>query len=109
MLYEVFRIFGVPEAVHMQLCIGTSFAVILPTTIRSYVAHRAKGYVVPRVIRLWALPAVIGVSSAQHGPVCAGCRFKLAFVTLALFVASKILFAGDRWNPARFPGTLTMT
>src|SRR5580704_16371638 len=61
-LYEVFRILGVPEAVHMQLCIGTSLAIILPTTIRSYLAHREKGLVVPRVIRLWAFPAVIGVS-----------------------------------------------
>jgi len=27
----------------MQLCIGTSLAIIIPTTIRSYVAHRARG------------------------------------------------------------------
>src|SRR6202451_4379172 len=57
-LYEVFRILVVPEAVHMQLCVGTSLAIILPTTIRSYLTHREKGLVVPRVIRLWALPAV---------------------------------------------------
>ena len=35
-LYEVFRILGVPEAVHMQLCIGTSLAIMAPTNIRSY-------------------------------------------------------------------------
>jgi uncharacterized membrane protein YfcA len=34
-LYEVFRILGVPEEVRMQLCIGTSLAIIVPTTIRS--------------------------------------------------------------------------
>src|SRR5580704_15626071 len=61
-LYEVFRVLGVPEAVHMQLCVGTSLAIILPTTIRSYLTHRQKGLVVPRVIRLWAFPAVIGVA-----------------------------------------------
>ena len=55
-LYEVFRVLGVPEDVHMQLCIGTSIAIIVPTTIRSYLTHRAKGLVVPDVIRLWALP-----------------------------------------------------
>jgi uncharacterized membrane protein YfcA len=35
-LYEVFRILDVPEAVRMQLCIGTSVAIIVPTALRSY-------------------------------------------------------------------------
>src|SRR5262249_47777093 len=35
-LYEVFRVLGVPEVVRMQLCIGTSLGIIVPTTIRSY-------------------------------------------------------------------------
>ena len=42
-LYEVFRALGVPEDVRMQLCIGTSLAIIVPTTFRSYFAHRAEG------------------------------------------------------------------
>src|SRR5579885_2067498 len=57
-LFEVFRILGVPEEVRIQLCVGTSLAIIVPTSIRSYLTHRAKGLVVPRVIRLWAVPAV---------------------------------------------------
>ncbi|MGB6659503.1 MAG: TSUP family transporter, partial [Xanthobacteraceae bacterium] len=52
-LYEVFTVLDVPEAVRMQLCIGTSIAIILPTTVRSYLAHRIKGLVIPQVIRLW--------------------------------------------------------
>ena len=61
-LYEVFRILGVPEEVRMQLCIGTSLAIIMPTTIRSYLAHRAKGAVLHDVMRAWAVPAVVGVA-----------------------------------------------
>ena len=57
-LYEVFRILGVPEEVRMQLCVGTSMAIIIPTTIRSYVTHRAKGMVLNDVMRAWAMPAV---------------------------------------------------
>ena len=38
-LYEIFRILGVPEEVRMQLCVGTSMAIIIPTTIRSYITH----------------------------------------------------------------------
>jgi uncharacterized membrane protein YfcA len=110
-LYEVFGVLAVPEEVRMQLCVGTSIAVILPTTIRSYLAHRAKGLVIPRVIRLWALPAVIGVScgaviAAFAPPVV----FKLAFVLIAAFIATKFLFAGDRWNLGTdLPGTVPMT
>src|SRR4051812_26893015 len=61
-LYEAFRLAGVPEEVRMQLCIGTSLAIIVPTTVRSYLAHRARGLVIPEVMRLWAVPAVIGVA-----------------------------------------------
>src|SRR5436190_23598456 len=61
-LYEVFRILNVPEEVRMQLCVGTSMAIIVPTTVRSYLTHRAKGAVLPGVVRQWALPAVLGVA-----------------------------------------------
>jgi len=52
-LYEVFRVLDVPADVRMQLCIGSSLAIIVPTTVRSYFAHRAMGVVIPQVVRLW--------------------------------------------------------
>jgi len=110
-LYEVFRVLDVPDAVRMQLCVGTSIAIILPTTIRSYLTHRAKGLVLTEVIRLWAIPAVIGVTCgsliAAFAPAAV---FKIAFVLIAGFIASKFLFAGDRWNlGGELPGTVPMT
>jgi len=110
-LYEVFGVLGVPEEVRMQLCVGTSIAIIVPTTVRSYLAHRAKGMVIPRVIRLWALPAVLGVACgsiiAAFAPAAV---FKIAFVVIAGFIATKFLFAGDRWNlGAELPGPVPMT
>src|SRR5580692_6846708 len=60
-LFEVFRLLGVPEDVRMQLCLGTSIAVVIPATIRSYLTHRERGYVIPGVVRQWAVPAVLGV------------------------------------------------
>ena len=109
-LYEVFRILDVPDAVRMQLCVGTSLAIIVPTTIQSYLTHRAKGLVVPDVLRLWALPAVIGVvcgaAIAYFAPEAV---FKIAFVVIATFIATKFLFAGDRWNLGTdLPGPLPM-
>jgi uncharacterized membrane protein YfcA len=110
-LYEVFRTLGVPEEVRMQLCVGTSIAIIVPTTIRSYLTHRAKGLVIPNVIRLWAVPAVIGVSlGALIAAFAPAVVFKVAFVVIALFIATKFLFAGDRWNlGTELPGPLPMT
>jgi len=98
-LYEVFRLLGVSDDVRMQLCIGTSIAIIVPTTIRSYLAHREKGLVVPGVIRIWPAPAVVGViCGAVIAAFAPADVFKIAFVVIATFIASKFLFAGDRWN-----------
>jgi uncharacterized membrane protein YfcA len=109
-LYEVFRILGVPDEVRMQLCLGTSLAIIVPTTIHSYLTHRAKGLVIPGVLRLWALSAVLGVAcGAVIAFFAPAAVFKLAFVAMATFIASKFLFAGDRWNlGADLPGTVPM-
>jgi uncharacterized protein len=110
-LYEVFGLLAVPDAVRMQLCVGTSIAIILPTTIRSYLTHREKGLVIPRVIRLWALPAVLGVAcGAVIAAFAPPAVFKVAFVLIAGFIATKFLFAGDRWNLGTdLPGTVPMT
>lgn len=106
-LYEVFRIIGVPDDVRMQLCIGTSLAIIVPTTIRSYVAHRARGAVMPDVMRIWMAPMVIGVGIgsvlAAFAPQAV---FKVAFVILAAIIAARLLFGGDKWRFGdELPGT----
>jgi uncharacterized protein len=110
-LYEAFRLLGVPEEVRMQLCVGTSIAIIVPTTIRSYLAHREKGLVIPQVIRLWAAPAVLGViCGAVIAAFAPAAVFKIAFVVIAGFIAIKFLFAGDRWNFGdELPGTTLMS
>src|SRR4030088_125358 len=40
--YECFRLAGVPLEVRMPLCIGTSLAIIIPTSIRAYRAQDRK-------------------------------------------------------------------
>ena len=110
-LYEMFRLLGVPEEVRMQLCVGTSIAIIVPTAIRSYLAHREKGLVIPGVIRLWAAPAVLGVASGAIIAAFAPAEvFKIAFIVIATFIATKFLLAGDRWNlGSELPGRALMT
>jgi uncharacterized membrane protein YfcA len=96
-LYEVFRALDVPEEVRMQMCIGTSLAIIVPTTIRSYIAHKKRGAVIPQVVRIWALPAIVGVTIGSVVATFApGAVFKIAFVVFATFISIRMLFGGDR-------------
>src|ERR1700724_3191933 len=60
--YECFRLAGVPLEVRMPLCIGTSLAVIIPTSIRSFRAHYLRGAVDMEILKRWWLPIVTGVA-----------------------------------------------
>jgi uncharacterized membrane protein YfcA len=95
-LFEVFRLLGVPEEVRMQLCVGTSLAIIVPTTIRSYRAHRARGLVIPEIMRLWALPAVAGVAvGSLAAAVAPAGLFEAAFVVFAAIIATRFLSGSE--------------
>jgi uncharacterized membrane protein YfcA len=98
-LYEVFRVLDVPEDVRIQMCIGTSLAIIVPMTVRSYIGHKRKGSAIPAVVRIWALPAIVGVAigsvAATFAPPAV---FKIAFLLFAAFVATRMLFGGERWK-----------
>jgi uncharacterized protein len=110
-LFEVFRALAVPEAVLMQLCVGTSIAVIVPTALRSFTTHRAKGLVIPGVIKAWTWPAMIGVAcGAVIAAFAPSSVFTGSFVVIATFMAVKLLFIRDRWNLASdLPGPIPMT
>jgi uncharacterized membrane protein YfcA len=110
-LYEVFRVFDVPEEVRFQLCVGTSIAIIVPTNIRSFLIHRARGAVMMDVVRTWAVPAVIGVAvgSAIAG-FASGAVLKIAFVLVASVIAIKLMFGRESWCLGdELPGPIGMT
>ncbi|MFA6968779.1 sulfite exporter TauE/SafE family protein [Bosea sp. (in: a-proteobacteria)] len=110
-LYEVFRVIGVPEDVRMPLCVGTSLAVIIPTSIRSFNAHRAKGMVDMSILKIWAVPVVLGVILGSYiARFAPPDLFKIIFVIVAVFSALRLLFAADRWKlGAQMPGKLLMS
>ena len=91
-LFEIFRVI-------MQLCVGTSLAIILPTALRSYRAHLKPGSVVAGVVRLWALPTIVGVGVGSCVAAFAPASvFKIAFVIIAAMISSKLLLGGERWR-----------
>src|SRR6266851_695864 len=106
-LYELFRFLGVPDEVRMQLCVGTSLAVIVPISLRSFFAHRAKSIVRTQVLRVWAVPVVAGVITggvvAYYAP---GALFKWAFVIFGYSIGAKYLTGKDTWRLGhRLPAT----
>jgi uncharacterized protein len=97
--YECFRLAGVPLEVRMPLCVGTSLAVIIPTSIRSFRAHYARGAVDMAIIRRWWLTILIGVVAgsvvARYAPER---LFKIVFVVVAYAATLRMFFARESWK-----------
>ena len=110
-LYQIFGFLNVPEDVRMHLCVGTSLAIIIPTSIQSFRAHRAKGKVLEDVLKVWAIPVVVSVLIggviAAFAPALV---LKLVFVLVAGSNAIKLLAGRDDWRIAQqLPGKNAMT
>ena len=95
-LYELFRIAGMSDSVRMQVCVATSLAIIIPTSIRSarsHWRHGAMDFMVIRRLGPWiAGGAVLGVFIASHAPASV---LKGVFVASTLFMAWRIAFGKD--------------
>ena len=97
--YECFRLAGVPLEVRMPLCIGTSLAIIIPTSLSSFRAHYKRGAVDMDILRRWWLPIVLGVLAGSVTARYAPERlFKIVFVLVAWFAAGRLLLARDNWK-----------
>ena len=109
-LYQLFGFMGVPEAVRMHLCIGTSLAAIIPTSYRSYRAHQARGAVDAAVIRQWAAPVVVG---AVLGTVVAAfitsAQLRGVFAAICAFNGTRFVLGREGWRIAdELPGPAAM-
>jgi uncharacterized protein len=97
--------------VRMPLCVGTSLAIIIPTSISSFRAHLARGAVDIDVLRRWAAPVMIGVviasALARYAPQQ---LFKIVFVAILSFSALRMLFWPNGWKFAEeMPGRVLMS
>ena len=60
-LYEVLGAVGIDPAIRMHVAVGTSLAVILPTSLRAFLLHKAKGAVDISVVTSMAPGVIAGV------------------------------------------------
>jgi uncharacterized membrane protein YfcA len=97
--YECFRLAGVPVQVRMPLCIGTSLAIIIPTSIRSWRAHQGRGAVDTEILKSWWLPVLAGVVAGSITARYAPERlFKIVFVMVAYSAAVRLIFSRETWK-----------
>lgn len=98
-LYEVFSHLGVDPAVRMHLALGTSLTVMIPTTIRSFQAHRARGGVDMEAWRGLAPGVIAGVLlGSVIASVSSGTALKWVWITFSFTMAAKLWFGRDTWR-----------
>jgi uncharacterized membrane protein YfcA len=102
-LYEVFRVLDVDESVRMHLVLGTTLAIILPTSLKSFAGHRARGTVDMALLKRVAPWIVAGVVlgtltvKASSGDV-----LKWVWVVAAGLIAIKMAFGREDWRLADY-------
>ena len=98
-LYETFGIVGVDDSIRMHMALGTSLAVIIPTSTRSFVLHRAKGGVDMALLKRLAPWMVMGVII---GTVFAGFassnELKWVWVIFGSLLGLKLALGRDDWR-----------
>jgi len=98
-LYEVFRILDVDPAIRMHMVLGTTLAIIAPTSLKSFAGHRAKGSVdlalLKRVAPWIVLGVVIGILTAKAS---SGTFLKWVWVIAAGLVALKMALGREDWR-----------
>lgn len=99
--FEIFRLMGMSADVAMPLAVGTSLAVIVPTSVSSARGHYLRGTVDMGILRLWALPVLAGVAIgsalARYAPPGV---FQAVFILVAGVNAVKLLTGGKGWSLA---------
>jgi uncharacterized membrane protein YfcA len=98
-LYEVFGAFGVPEDVRMHMAVGTSFAIIIPTSFRAAGSHYERGAIDIAVLRLLAPAAIIGVVlGAIAASFANDAAMKAVWVISAITLSATLLLKRENWR-----------
>lgn len=108
--YQVFGLLGVDEVVRMHLSVGTSLAVIVPTSLRSFQAHYRRGAVDMTVLRSFVIAVPLGVVLASLvAAFISSAGLRAIFAAIAVVIGLRLLFNRENWrlgtelpaNPAR--------
>jgi uncharacterized membrane protein YfcA len=100
-IYEAFGTAGVPEDVRMHLTLGTTLAVIAPTGLRSFLAHRARGSVDMDIVRRMAPWIFVGVAAGVLiADRASSAELRWVWVVFGTALAIKMALGRDDWRIA---------
>jgi uncharacterized protein len=98
-LYETFGAVGVDASIRMHMALGTSLAVIVPTSIRSFRAHLSRGGVDMTLLKRlgpWMVTGVI-IGAAFAG-FASSEKLKWVWVIFGSLLALKLALGRDDWR-----------
>ena len=97
--YQVFGMLGVDEAVRMHLSVGSSLGIIVPTSIRSFLGHKARGAVDMDLLKSYLIPVPAGVVLASlTAAYISSAGLRTIFAVITLLVAFRLIFNRESWK-----------
>jgi len=98
-LYQALGMLGVDDAVRMHVSVGSSLAIIIPTSIQSFRAHLARHAVDVAYLRAIALPLLVGVVAASAvASSISSSGLRGVFAVLALVVGLRLVLNRPGWR-----------
>ncbi|KZL21062.1 Sulfite exporter TauE/SafE [Pseudovibrio axinellae] len=98
-LVSVLSEIGVDPQVVMHVAVATSLGIIVPTSLRSFFAHKKKGAVDLALLKSWVIPIPLGVLAASFvAAMVSGQTLKGIFAVIAFVVAMRMLFNRESWK-----------
>ncbi|MHC5653961.1 sulfite exporter TauE/SafE family protein [Stappia sp. ICDLI1TA098] len=98
-LFQFLTWLGVDESVRMHVSVATSLGIIVPTSIRSFMAHKKRGAADLELLKSWIIPVPAGalVASLVAAHV-SGDGLKGIFAGIAVVVGLRMLLNRDSWK-----------
>lgn len=97
--YQGLGILGVDEAVRMHVAVGTSLAIIVPTSFSSFRAHLKRGAVDTALLKSFSIPVPAGVVLASLTAAALSSEgLRAIFALIAAAVGLRLLLDRESWR-----------
>ena len=96
-LFYIFSNFGIDQNYVMHLAVGTSFSIIIPTSLVSVLTHKKNNYVDINIIKTYIIFVIIGVLSGTIFAALMQTKVLVLFFSLVVyFLGTYLLLSSNR-------------
>lgn len=97
--YQALGVVGIDESVRMHVAVGSSLAIIVPTSIRSLMAHKKRGAVDMELLKSLMLSVPAGVILASLvAAYISSAGLRIVFACISIVVGLRLLFNRESWR-----------